>query len=117
MKYFIPLFAFFSIATLSACTTVEFVRKDLSPNKQAVVRYLPPTNEKKQAKYDEEVKKKATSFCEGAYDITKEYQARENTGTSTGVGTGFGIGMGGIMLGGAQENTAMYNFVEFSCKK
>ncbi len=117
MKYFTPAIAFFSVALLSACTTVEFVRKDLSPTKQAVVRYLPANSEKKEAKYKAEVNKKATSFCEGAYDITKEYQARENTGTSTGVGTGFGIGMGGIMLGSSQENTAMYNFVEFTCKK
>ena len=106
----------FSGGILSGCTTVEFVRKDITPKKQAVVRYLPTSNANKEAKYREEVKKQANGFCGGEFDITKEYQARQDTGTSTGVGTGLGFGMGGLMVGSTSANTAMYNFVEFSCR-
>lgn len=100
----------------TACTTVEFVRRDTNPVKKAVLRHSPPSSTEKAEKYKEEVAKKAHEFCGGDFDITKEYQAREETGTSTGLGTGVGVGMGGIMIGGATRNTAMYNFVEFSCR-
>lgn len=105
-----------ALLLFSGCTTVEFVRKDIAPEKKAVLRYVPPANEKKAAKYKDEVNKKAQEFCGGEFNITKEYQARQPTGTSTGVGTGIGLGMGGIMLGSSQESTAMYNFVELSCQ-
>lgn len=114
MKYSIPFLTTFFL--ICGCTTVEFVRKDISPSKRAILRYLPPSNSNREAKYQEEVRKKATDFCGGDFSITKEYQAREETGSSTGIGTGFGVGMGGIMVGGSNQNTAMYNFVEIECK-
>lgn len=101
---------------LCACTTVEFVRKDMTPSKQAVVRYQPSSKPAKEAKYKNEVQKKAKEFCGGDFEITKEYQARQQTGASTGVGTGLGIGMGGIMVGASHDTSALYNFVEFACK-
>lgn len=102
---------------ISGCTTIEFVRKDLSPRRQAIVRFVPPSNTKREADYREELKKQATAFCGGGYEITKEYQAREETGSSAGVGTGFGIGSSSsIFVGGSDRGTAMYNFVEFVCK-
>ena len=100
-----------------SCTTVEFVRKDFAPQKKAVIRYPPSSSVDKEAKYREDFKKKATSFCSGEYEITKEYQARDETGRSTGVGTGFGVGTGSsVFIGGSQGTTAMYNFIEFTCK-
>lgn len=103
-------------ALFCGCTTVEFVRKETYPQKQAVLRYQPSSKPSKEAKARNEVEKKARDFCGGDYEITKEYQARQNTGASTGVGTGLGIGMGGIMVGASQDNSAMYNMVELSCK-
>lgn len=100
---------------LSACTTVSFVRKDFTPVKQGVLRHSPPSSSERAAEYREKVNKEARDFCGGEFQITKEYQARELTGTSTGVGTGFGVGMGGIAIGGSTQGTAMYNFVEFTC--
>lgn len=104
-----------SIFLFSGCTTVEFVRKDYSPTKQAIVRYSPSSSEKSRTKYRQEVDKQAKNFCEGNYQIVKEYQARDETGSSAGVGTGVGMGMGGVFIGGSSRNTAMYNFVEFTC--
>lgn len=102
---------------LTGCTTVEFVRKDIIPKKQAIVRYSPPSSESQEAKYREEVKRQALIFCGTDFEITKEYQARDEANTSAGVGTGFGIGGGStILISGANRNTAMYNFVEFACK-
>ena len=106
----------FSILFLSGCTTVKFVRKDFTPEKKAVLRYLPPSTEEKDKKFRDKVAQEAKSFCGGEYKVTKEYQAREETGTSTGVGTGVGFGMGGVMLGGGSRNTAMYNFTEVTCQ-
>lgn len=109
------LFVLISVSFCVGCTTVTFVRKDLSPTKQAVLRYAPTDNAKKEEKYKAKVASESRQFCGGDYSVMKEYQARENTGTSTGVGTGFGVGFGGIALGSSQSNTAMYNFVEISC--
>lgn len=100
---------------LGGCTTVEFVRKDTTPEKKAVLRHTPPSDEKKAAKYKDEVNKKAHEFCGGDFNVTKEYQARQPTGSSTGLGTGVGLGMGGIMLGTSHQSSVMYNFVELSC--
>lgn len=102
---------------LSSCShTVEFVRRDTSPSKQAVVRYYPTDKADTEAKYRDDLKKKATDFCGGEYTITKEYQARDESNTSTGIATGVGIGNGAIMVGGSGPRTTMYNFVEFTCK-
>jgi len=100
---------------ICGCTTVEFVRKDLTPTKQAILRYSPPSSAKSEAEYREEVKKQATEFCGGDFQITKEYQAREESGSSAGAGTGFSMGSGTIFLGGSNRNTSMYNFVEVAC--
>jgi hypothetical protein len=104
------------VLSLCGCTTVEFVRKDLTPEKQALIRYPPQTKPEREAKYRADMNKKVASFCGGAFDVTKEYQAREQTGTTTGFGTGFGIGMGGFMVGAANATTDMYNFVEVKCR-
>ncbi|WP_409479802.1 hypothetical protein [Pseudobdellovibrio sp. HCB154] len=102
---------------LSSCShTVEFVRRETSPTKQAVVRYYPTDKPEKEAKYREDLKKKATGFCNGDYTITREYQARDESNTSAGIATGVGIGHGAIMVGGSGPSTTMYNFVEFTCK-
>jgi hypothetical protein len=101
----------------SGCVSVEFVRKDLTPEKKAILRYSPPSSEKKDAEYREEVKKKASEFCGGDFQIVKEYQERDISDSSVGVGTGFGFGNhSSIMIGGSRPNTSMYNFVEISCK-
>ena len=102
--------------TFSCSHTVEFVRRDTSPQKQAVVRYYPTDNAEKEAKYREDFKKQATNYCGGDYTITKEYQARDESNTSAGVATGFGLGNSSVMFGGSGPRTTMYNFVEFVCK-
>jgi len=102
---------------LCGCShTVEFVRLETRPQKQAVVRYYPTDKPEHEAKYREDLKNKATNFCDGDYTITKEYQARDESNSSAGVATGFGIGHSAIMVGGAGPRTTMYNFVEFICK-
>ena len=102
---------------LGGCTTVEFVRKDFTPRRQAVLRYAPPGSENREVKYRIELSKQATDFCGGEFAITREFQAREETGSSAGLGTGFGIGgSGSIFVGGSDRSTAMYNFVEIACK-
>lgn len=103
------------MALITGCTTVEFVRKDLSPTKKGVLRFAPTSSESRQVKYREEVQKKATEFCGGGFEITKEYQALQETGRSAGVGTGFGVGFGGVGIATTNHGTAMYNFVEFNC--
>lgn len=101
----------------SGCShTVEFVRRDTSPTKQAVVRFYPTDKPETEAKYREDLKKKATHFCNGDYIITREYQARDESNSSAGIATGVGIGHGSIMVGGSGPSTTMYNFVEFSCR-
>lgn len=105
----------FLLPFLAACTTVEFVRKDLTPQKKAVVRFSPPSSPEREKDYKEELAKKASEFCGGPFEITKEYQAREESG-GTGVGTGVGFGAGAIFIGGASPSSTMYNFVELSCK-
>lgn len=104
-------------ALLNGCTTVEFVRKDFSPRRQALLRYAPPSNEARSVKYRIELNKQAREFCGGEFETTREFQAREETGSSAGIGTGFGIGgSGSVFVGGSDRSTAMYNFVEIACK-
>lgn len=110
---FIAILAGFAI---SGCTTVEFVRKDTSPVRQGVLRHSPPSNDEKALEYRKKVDEKATAFCGGPYNITKEYQAMDEAPSSTGVGTGFGVGTSStIFIGGSNRNSAMYSFVEFTC--
>lgn len=102
---------------ICGCTTVEFVRKDFTPSKKGVIRHSLTSNPSRQAKYRELVNAEAKNFCGGEFEITKEYQAREETGSSAGVGTGVSIGRSSsIFIGGSDRSTAMYNFVEFICK-
>jgi hypothetical protein len=111
LRIILSLLLFFS-----GCISVEFVRKDLTPEKKAVLRYSPPSGEKEQAEYRDEVNKKAMEFCGGNFQVTKEYQARDVNDSSVGVGTGFGIGgNSSVFFGGSRPNTSMYNFVEVSC--
>ncbi|MGZ3690733.1 MAG: hypothetical protein ACXVAX_04480 [Pseudobdellovibrio sp.] len=107
---------FLILFILCGCTTVEFVRKDFTPTKQAVLRYAPPSDSKDEAKYREEINKKAGEFCGGGFQITKEYQARDASDSSVGVGTGFGTRSSSLFLGSTTPNTSMYNFVEIICK-
>lgn len=106
----------FVLIICSGCTSVNFVRKDFTPQKQAVLKYQATSDSNKDQKYKNKVDKEARQFCGGDFAITKEYQAREYTDTSSGVGTGFGVGFGGVMLGASQSDTAMYTFVEVACK-
>jgi hypothetical protein len=101
---------------LSGCTTVDFVRKDLTPKKTAVLRYSPQSSAKGDEKHKAKLSEQARGFCGGDFEITKEYEALQETGSSTGVGTGVGFGMGGIFIGGANRNEQMYHFVEIACK-
>lgn len=112
----LQVLTFTTALAFSGCTTVEFVRKDFTPQRTAVLRYLPPSSPKRETDYRMEINKQATNYCGGAFNITKEYQAREETGSSAGLGTGFGIGnSGSIFVGGSDRTTAMYNFVELTC--
>jgi hypothetical protein len=107
---------FLSLLLLTTgCTTVEFVRKETSPLRQATLRYYPPSSDERAAKYRAELSKQATDFCEGDFIITKEYMAREDDGNTAGVGTGIGMGAGSIFLSGSNRSSTMYNFVEISC--
>ena len=102
---------------MCGCVSVEFVRKDLLPTKQALLRYLPPSSEKREAEARELLKKQATEFCEGEYDITKEYQAMAERSSSVGVDTGFNAGGGAnIIFSRTHRHETMYNFVEVICK-
>ena len=108
---------FFILLFLAGCTTVEFVRKDLKPQKQGVLRHTPPSSPEKEVKYRDEVKKQAGNFCGGEFNITKEYQALGESRSSAGIGTGFGFGSGsGIFVGGSDRPEVMYNYVEFVCR-
>lgn len=110
-------FILFLLFLASGCISVEFVRKDISPEKKAILRHSPPSSAEREKEYREEVKKKATEFCNGEYQITKEYQAQDISDTSVGIGTGFGVGRhSSIMIGGSPPTTSMYNFVEVICK-
>ncbi|MFN8792163.1 MAG: hypothetical protein ACK5Y2_11975 [Bdellovibrionales bacterium] len=100
----------------AGCTTVEFVRKDISPRKQAVLRHWPASSPKEEKEYRDKIEAQAREYCQGDYQIEREYQAREETGSTVGIGTGYGVGMGGVILGGGRQGTAMYNFIEVSCK-
>lgn len=104
------------VLLISGCTTVEFVRKETSPTKQATLRYFPPSDAESSAKYRAELNKQATDFCGGDFIITREYMAREDNGNSAGLGTGFGMGAGSIFLSGSNRSSTMYNFVEISCR-
>lgn len=113
----ISAFILLLLFLISGCISVEFVRKDILPEKKAVLRHSPPSSSEREAEYREEVKKQATEFCSGEFQITKEYQARDISDTSVGIGTGFGIGShSSIMIGGSRPTTTMYNFVEVTCK-
>ncbi|HEX4923723.1 MAG TPA: hypothetical protein VFV50_06540 [Bdellovibrionales bacterium] len=101
---------------LTACTTVEFVRRDLVPTKHAILRYAPQSSPESEAKYRTKLDEKANEFCGGPFHITKEYEAREESPHSTAIGTGFGFGRRtGILVGGTTRGTTMYHFVEISC--
>lgn len=104
-----------------SCTTVEFVRKDIIPQKQGILRYSPTSSAETETKYKSEVTKKAQQFCGTDFTITKEYQALSESKSSTGFGTGIGFGSGGgasssIMVGTSAPSQSMYNYVEFTCK-
>jgi hypothetical protein len=102
---------------VSGCTTVEFVRKDTSPHKQGLLRYLPSSSSSKMEKYHNKAIKMASDFCGGKFKITKEYEALEQATTSTGVGSGIGFGSGGILVGTSAPSETMYKFIEFSCEE
>lgn len=111
--------AFLTILMLTGCTSVDFVRKDLTPTKQAVLRYPPQSDADGEAKHRAELTKKANEFCGGEFKIVKEYEALENnndSGVRTGIGTGFGMGGGAIFIGGSSGGSErMYHFVEIAC--
>lgn len=109
-----------SVGVVAGCTTVDVVRREITPTKQLVVRYVPQSNPDKEAKRRDLVNQKAREFCGGEFHITREYEALEETGGSTGVGigTGFGYnrGFGTVFsVGTAARNTQMYRFVDIAC--
>lgn len=112
--------ACFLAVLLTGCTSVEFVRRDLTPVRQAVLRYPPQSDADGEAKHRAELTKKAVEFCGKDFKIVKEYEALEkndDSGMRTGIGTGFGMGAGGaIFIGGSSGSSErMYHFVEISC--
>ena len=110
------LFFLAILVIVSGCTTVEFVRKDITPNKQALLRYPSQSNQSEDIKYREKLKQQALEFCGGEYITMKEYQAREENISSVGVGTGFGVGTGSVFLGSSGGGSSMYTYVEVGCK-
>src|SRR5215217_713793 len=74
LQFFLPL-----VFLSAGCTSVEFVRKDLSPQKQGILRFTPASTSAGEAKVRDKVHNKASDFCGGPFEITKEYQAREAT--------------------------------------
>jgi len=115
MKYLLLNVIFLS---LYSCTTVEFVRKETTPEKKAVVKHSITSDEKKAAKYKDEVNKKATEFCGNSnFTITKEYEALEPAQSTVGVGTGFGYSNTSLLIGSAVPSQTMASFVEFTCKQ
>lgn len=116
MKYLASI----TMLVLTGCTTVEFVRKDLTPAKLAVLRYPPQSNAADEEKYRTQLSQKSKEFCGGDFKIVKEYEALEKSGDSgmrTGIGTGFGVGGGGgIFIGGSSGSSERtYHFVEIAC--
>lgn len=112
MKKYISLVA---LLTLHSCTTVEFVRKETSPERRAVLRHSPPSNEKRAAKYKAAVDKKATEFCGGPYTIAREYQALETSKSSVGIGTGFGSSSS-VIIGSSMPSRDLASYVEIVCR-
>lgn len=112
----IRLLVLAALVLVSGCTTVEFVRKDITPKKQATLRYPSQSSQSDDAKYREKLSAQARDFCGGEYITTKEYQAREESSSAVGVGTGVGIGTGSIFLGTSDRGSSMYNFTEIACK-
>lgn len=110
------LFPFIFVVCSSCSHTVEFVRRETTPQKKAVIRYYPTDKPETEAKYRDDLQKKATDFCGGPFTITREYQARDESSSSAGVTTGFGFGNSAVMIGGSGPRTSMYNFVEFFCE-
>jgi hypothetical protein len=112
----IRLLVLATLVLVSGCTTVEFVRKDFTPNKQATLRYPAQSSQIDDTKYRKKLNTEAIEFCGGEYIITKEYQAREVGSSAVGVGTGVGIGAGSIFMGTTDRGSSMNNFAEISCK-
>jgi len=114
MKHLFTFILFFGVC---GCTTVEFVRKDLTPHKQGILRHSPPSSGSREAEYRDLVNEKARQFCGGDFTIVREYQALDESRSTAGVGTGFGFGnRSSIIVGGAGPKQTMYHFVEFICK-
>lgn len=110
-------FIIFLFVFIGGCTSVEFVRKDLTPQKQGVLRFVIASNPSRDAEYRLKAKEMAREFCGGDFEITHEYQAREESQTSTGVSTGVHISRSAsIVLGASDRGTQLYNFIEFVCK-
>ena len=102
---------------ITSCTTVEFVRKETNPQKQAILRHSPPSNTEQESKYRDKVFQEARGFCGGDFNVTKEYQALDESSQRAGLGTGFGVGANSsIFMSSAGPSRSMYSFVEISCR-
>lgn len=112
-----------SVLLTTACTSVEFVRKDLTPAKSAILRYPPQSKPDKEKKHRDKLNEEATAYCGGPYTITREYEALTETprssGVTTGIGLGTGIGRGGfgtgIGFGTSVPREDNYHYVELAC--
>lgn len=112
-----PLLLVGLVLVLTNCTTVQFVRKDTHPQKQAILRHSPPSNLEQETKYRDKVSQEARGFCGGEYSVVKEYQALDEANQSAGVGTGFALGSSSrIFMSSSGPSRSMYNFVEISCR-
>ncbi|MEZ0391066.1 MAG: hypothetical protein ACAH59_02545 [Pseudobdellovibrionaceae bacterium] len=111
-KYFLIMTLF----SFCACTTVEFVRKDLTPRKEGILRHNPASSPERETEYREKVNAKAREFCGGDFTITREYEALAEARTTAGIGTGVGIGSrGSVTIGGIGPSESTYHFTEFIC--
>lgn len=115
--------ALLSLALLTmivGCTTVDVVRKDLSPTKLLVLRYTPQSDHDREAQRRDIINQKALDFCGGEFHIIREYEALEETGgySGVGIGTGFGFHHGfgtAVSVGTTTPHSQMYRFVEVEC--
>jgi hypothetical protein len=101
---------------ITGCTTVKFLRKDISPVRKAALMYPLPSSSEREKEYRNEFRDQAREFCSGDYYVIREYQERHPTGSAVGLGTGFGIGSHtGVIIGGTQMSSEVFTFVEIGC--
>lgn len=107
------LTTFISIALfLTGCATggdsVEYVRH--SPKKQAVVRYV-PVSENVKTDYLAIVNKEASGFCGGSYKIRNKYKALSDSSVPVSIDVAAKM----VSLSSSESRLVSYDYVEFAC--